>query len=285
MATIASKASGTGTAGDVTITKPTDTAVGDILVAFINSATTGTSEETHTGPSGWTKIQNVVPDNGSVLTVWAIVATSTEVAATDFSWASAGNNGGTVGAIFRIAPASGVFNSLALNVVSNSNSALTTTGITTLTTSNILLLAGTTEEATGADANLSAYTIANNDPAWTEEYDIRASTTPEANMGVASASYTLAQATGTSTVTSNQSGNYSSAIVSIHESTNLAVTGTVGVLNVQGIEGSVTAGAGVAGATGVINMVGNEGATTITASKWKNTAKSSAGTITNTPKS
>lgn len=282
---VATKSTATGSAGDVTITKPTSLAVGDIMIAFINSSTAGATGEEHTGPTGWTKLQGASASNGSILTVWGVVATSTQTAASDFSWTSADTNDTTVGSIFRITGTNG-FTSLAANVLSVDDTDLTTAGLTTLADNSLLLLCGTRETTGGADSNFSGYTVANNDPTWTEEYDVGNGAGLRANMGIASATYATAGATGVSTVTADQSGDTSSALVAITENVDVSVTGTTGVLNVQGIEGSVVGSASVTGTTGVLNMVGNEGAATLTDSKWRNKHKTNnSPTIVNKDKS
>lgn len=270
---IATKSSATGTAGDVTVTKPTSLAVGDIMIAFIHSSTSGAGGETHTGPSGWTKLENVVVSNGSILTVWGVVATSTQTAASNFSWTSAGTNDSTIGTIFRITGTNG-FQSLSDNVVSTSNSALTNGGVTTLSTNTLLLLAGT-DESVDTDVEFSAYAVTNNDPTWTEEYDLFYDTGSAANIGIASADYPYIQATGTATVTTNEGSDEASALVAITE--NIDVTASPAVIDLtSSVQApSVTGDANISPA--VIDITATPQAPTITTedAKWSNKAKSS----------
>lgn len=288
---IATKATANGTAGDVTVTKPTGLAVGDVMIAFITSQTGGTNEETHTGPSGWTKLQDVVPDNGTVLTVWGIIATSTETAASDFAWASGGDNGNTIGTIFRITGTAG-FLSLAVNVVSaaaNSSDypSPSYTGITTPAANSLLLIAGASE-ITDGDIDFTAYAVANNNPSWTEEYDVTYEPSGTAiNLAVASATYTTAQATGNFTFTlSADGGDASGAIVAITESIN-ATTSPAVINMTAGIQAPTPTGTATVTATVVTMTAGIQAPSASGAApEWVNTDKSDTSpTITNPDKS
>lgn len=73
---------------NVNATKPTGTAIGDLLLVF-HFATTGAATASWTGPAGWTKI---APVSGSVQgAVWWKFATSTETAASTYQF---GNGNG-----------------------------------------------------------------------------------------------------------------------------------------------------------------------------------------------
>lgn len=278
---VATKSSASGSAGDVTVTKPTSLAVGDMMIAFICSSTGGAGGEAHAGPSGWTKIAESVATNGSVLTVWAIIATSTETAATDFSWTSAGTNDTTVGAIFRITGTNG-FLSVSDNVVATAAAALATGGVTTKTTSTLLLLAGCDEATGGADADFTAYSVANNDPSWAEEYDIGNGGGLRANMGIASAAYPYTQATGSSSVTSDLgTSDVASALVAVTESINASASPAVLQLTAAPQAPTATGGATATVAAPVsITASPQTPVASAAAATWVPRSKPAAGTYT-----
>lgn len=228
---IATKSSANGTSGDVTVTKPTSLAEGDIMVAFVTSSTSGVSGEApHNLPSGWTELGSVGDSsNNTVLTVAAVVATSTQTAASDFSFTSAGDNGTTVGVIYRITGTNG-FGSLAINVrsnvaVSNDYPSPSFTGVTTIAGNSLLLMCGASETTSGSDIDFTGYTVATSDPTWTEEDDLGNGGGARANIGVASATYATAGATGNFSVTADvDGGSIAGALVAITE--NINGTGT-----------------------------------------------------------
>lgn len=269
----------------VTVTKPTSLAVGDLMVAFISSATGGAGGVAHTGPSGWTKIEEQVPTNGAVLTTWAIVATSTETAASNFTWTGGGTNQDTGGAILRFTSTNG-FNAVSDNVVSNSNTALTTTGVTTLSTSTMLILCGSDEDATQT-ATFSGYSVTNNDPTWTERADFpSAASGLRVSIGIATASYNLKQATGSSSITSSLgTSDVSCALVAITE--NINATGTVTTASSTQAAFTPTGSAGTVGTVTTTSSTQSAFTPTgkgTTPPVWTNTSKSST-TWTNTSKS
>lgn len=282
---VGSKSTNTGSAGDVTITKPASLAEGDIMIAFICSSTAGTGGEAHEGPSGWTKLAESVVSNGSVLTVWGVKATATETAATDFSWTSTGSNDTTIGAILRITTTES-FGSIAANVAAIANSALTTTGVTSLSPTTLLLLAGCDETIAGTVVDFSAYSIANNDPTWTEEYNVGNGGGLRSNLGIASAQYPYQQATGNSSVTSDQgTSDVASAIVAISESQNVTVTTTVitSAISVQGV--TVAGSANIS--TSVFSLATSVPSPTVTTEgpEWTNPDKSATASFSNPDKS
>lgn len=246
---IASKQSGTGTGGGVTVTKPTGLVEGDFLIAFIASATGGTSNPAHSGPSGWTSIQSRTPNNGTVYSAWAVKATSTQTAATDFSWTSGGDNAETAGAILRITGDNG-FDSVATNIVSASATAsgtsLSGTGVTTKAINSLILISGGAETISGLGIDFSDYAVVNNNPTWTIEYDIDTGGGGiRGHLGVAQATYTPKQATGNFSFSVSSTTDLSGAIVAITE--NINATGTHTHLAASPTLRKATASAGTTG--------------------------------------
>lgn len=268
---------------NLVITKPTGLDVGDVMIAIVSSSTLDTSAD-FTPPAGWTQLETLGDGTANVImNAFAIIATSTETAASDFTFTRGSTNmWNLAGAIFRITGTNG-FNALSTNVFSNSATSLPAAGVTTPTTGSVLLIAVAKENGT-PDTNFSGYSIVNNDPTWTEQYDLYESTgsASQIDFGVASATYNFEQDTGNFTVTGAGAG----IIVAVTE--NFGRTVSPAVIN---LTSSVQAPAVSGGATvspAVINLTASVQAPTVAtaASKWKNTAKSDTNpTITNTPKS
>ena len=98
------------------VTKPTGTAVGDLLLGFF--AADGVPSTTHTGPSGWTQLGIMEAATSVSSSVWYIIATSTEVAASNFTFTTSISEK-SVTSILRI---SGVDGTTPINIHAISNS-------------------------------------------------------------------------------------------------------------------------------------------------------------------
>ena len=288
---LASKASGNGIDGDVTITKPASLAEGDLMIAFITSQTDGTSDgdRAHTGPSGWTKLQGIVPNNGTILTVWGVVATSAQTAATNFSWASEAKNNNTTGIIYRITGAL-AFGSLAINVDSASGHSYdyptaSFGGLTTEYDNALLLMCGA-EEADG-DVTFSNYTVANSNPTWTQQDNLYYEPSGVAiNMAVASATYPTAGATGNFSITRNRDGgDISGALVAIYESQDSTFNADPLVINATLPNPTYTADANFTADPLVVTSTMPAETHSQTDPTWSNTDKSSAPSWVNKDKS
>lgn len=291
--TVASTGTGTGTGGNVTVVKPTGLAEGDMMIAGVAAEVDGPGSNSWATPSGWTAIASGgsgVSVNNTVFACFGKIATAGDVAASNFTFEGSGTMNNSLGVILRMTSDNG-FASIASNIAGqgahfnwHDTHTLTSSGITTKSSSGVLLIFIASEKADG-DVDFTGYAVTNNNPSWTEQQDLYYEPSGIAiNLGVASATYNLQQATGVwqaTTTTSEASG----AIVSIHESINVAVTGDTGIINLVGNEGTPAAGANVTGTTGIVNLVGNEGATTLSDNKWSNTDKSSAPSWNNIDKS
>lgn len=75
---------GTALTGSVAVTKPTGLAVGDVMLAFLNVNNSGLTST----PSGWTRLSqtNGTANVSYTVEVWYVVATSTQTAASSFTW-------------------------------------------------------------------------------------------------------------------------------------------------------------------------------------------------------
>lgn len=164
-ATIASyNTANPGNGVNVTVTKPTGLAVGDLMIfhyAF-NDAT-----DTASSMFGWT---HEVSNYGGTLKTglfWKI-AESSDVSASDFTLGFSGTVGNPLGAILRITN----YNSTNLlnenkDTGANGDSTLAMS-VTPTTVNNLLLMFIANSEA----ESISNYAIATDNPTWTELYDI-----------------------------------------------------------------------------------------------------------------
>lgn len=286
---LASKASGNGINGDVTITKPSSLAEGDLMIAFIASASAN-NDKAHTGPSGWTKLQEIVPNNGTILTVWGVVATSDQTAATNFSWASGATDNNTTGIIYRITGAL-AFGSLAINVDSASGHSYDypTASFGGLTTEydNALLLMCAAERTADGNVTFSNYAVANSNPTWTQQDDLYYRPSGLAiNMAVASATYPTAGATGNFSITMSQDGgDISGALVAIYESQDSTFNADPLVINATLPDPTYTADANFTADPLVVTSTMPAETHSQTDPTWSNTDKSSAPSWSNKEKS
>lgn len=287
---LASKASGNGTNGDVTITKPASLAEGDLMIAFITSQTDGPGGKTHAGPSGWTKLQEIVPNNGTILTVWGVVATSTQTAATNFSWASEAPNSNTTGIIYRITGAL-AFGSLAINVdsapgYSNDYPTASFGGLTTEYDNALLLMCGA-EGTDDGDVTFSNYAVANSNPTWTQQDNLYYEPSGVAiNLAVASATYPTAGATGNFSITMDKDGgDISGALVAIYESQDSTFNADPLVINATLPDPTYTADANFTADPLVVTSTMPAETHSQTDHTWSNTDKSSAPSWSNKEKS
>lgn len=177
----------------VVITKPSGLVVGDIMFAFIMNEN-GVSA----APSGWTLIAPASIDRTNV---YYIIATATEVAATDFTWTI--NSGAFGGVITRT---SAPFNISSPYQVSATTVSTTATpsfaiGLTPATADSLLLFYTGYRYSGGTTATMSGQAIATSNPSWTEIYDSSVTAGQKFGAAVAWASRNAVTATGNATVT------------------------------------------------------------------------------------
>lgn len=265
----------------ITITKPTGLTVGDLMIFHyvINDAT-----DTIQTLSGWTHEVNNQSSGGIVKTglQWKI-ADSGDVAASNFTFASSGTSI-QGGGLLRIDDfvVSGLLNDSG-NGQANTTSPSYSNTVTPTSANNLLLLFIATNEA-GSTSN---YAIANDNPTWSEVYDFNSSSPGPQSMACASATRAQTGATGNSSVTLSSSSSTDSygILVAIESPLNVTVTGSTGLLSLNGNAGTVTGGATVTGSTGVLTLNGNAGTVTIPTPDWTNVDKSAAPNWVNPDKS
>lgn len=207
---------------DITVTKPTGLASGDMLVAFCIRDVDGFDT-----PSGWTLL-----GEGGIITSFAKVADSGDAAASNFTFSPAGTSGDT--SIVMLVRLTGTFTGGVANLVIDAQGTDASTGgenlasfsgLTPVANNSVLLMAGAIQE--GTDVAFSGYATANNNPSWTEQYDL-SSTDSGINIefALAYATYASTGATGNFSFTPDTNGTYSGFLVSISESTNVTVNAT-----------------------------------------------------------
>jgi hypothetical protein len=204
--TVPTTSTGTGT-GTLTITKPSGLAVGDGMVAqiyaFLNAASGGAVPSFNT-PTGWTIVSTAQTDStlNQGQCVFAKVADSADVAATNFTFTVTGSSGTPVtrGAIIRT---SGNDTTSAFDQGNSgkttATTALSSSGITPTRANSLLLI------LTGIAGNIrvSGYAVATTNPStWTELYDAGDATD---SLAAAYASRDVLTATGNATATAASS--------------------------------------------------------------------------------
>lgn len=267
--------------GSLEITKPTGLSVGDLMIAVLGNHDDAT-DWTH---SGWTALDGLNDGGNSASNSLFKIADSSDVAASSFVFTGGAGADETVGCIIRVTgdTFAGAGNiQLDLTKVDDQGATTYTGGVTPLKNNDLLIMVGVKTNAGSA----SSYAVANNNPSWAERADVNVNDTEDIMLAVATATFATVGATGDYSLTYSTSGGASYGyLFGITETTSISVTGTTGVINLQGIEGVGSAGANVAGTTGIINIVGNEGSTTITPNKWSDTDKSSTPNWVNRDKS
>ena len=156
----------------VTITKPTGLAVGDLLVAVIfNSSSTACDT-----PSGWTVIRKTNGTTRNIDTFY-IVATSTETAASNFTFVATGSGSSRMsGGLLRISGFAAstpvaTSNGDATGITNDSTPSYPIT-VTPSYAESLLIFANFTFSASGNDVSTSAQAITTSNPSWTEAFDL-----------------------------------------------------------------------------------------------------------------
>lgn len=209
--------------GDIDVSKPASLTEGDLMVAVLQI---GTANDGVYSATGWSEVDNELGSVSSV-TVLAKVATSGDVAASDFTFTPSGTQVGSSdemsGFIIRF---TGNSFTGAENVKASffQDNAATTTktfsnGIVPFSTGSVFVLV-----ACNAQSNVGAqsgYAITNNDPTWTERIDYNSSA---GSFGVATATPSAVSDTGDSTVVYTASEASTGILMAVQEDTNQTVT-------------------------------------------------------------
>jgi len=130
---------GLNSAAAIVLTKPTGLAVGDLMVAYITGILTA---HTLTTPTGWTLQHTIIPSSQTTFACFTKVATSGDVAASNFSFARS-TTGGIGGMIIRVTDVASLspvaYQALTTNTTSSATKAFTTAG-TPLSVNSVVLV-------------------------------------------------------------------------------------------------------------------------------------------------
>jgi hypothetical protein len=262
---------------DVTITKPTGLAEGDLMVAvlFVGGHTGALTEATN---SGWTSLGNSQQTNAAIVSFYK-EADSGDVAASNFTLkpftGTADSGDWSGGSIVRITGTEPVLSSdyVSLDI---------STGFTP-PVSSLMIMAGMNQDA--AVRTPDSYAITTDNPTWTERAEeTESSSSPDLSFGVATASRSETTATGTWDITWSGGSTDEAILISIFEAQNVTITGIVGDLTLNGNVGAISGEANITGIVGDLNLNGNVGTVTTPAEIWSNDSKNSS-TWTNQSKS
>jgi hypothetical protein len=188
--------------GTLTITKPVSLAVGDLMIAVIHGNIGGGI----TPPSGWGTIATINAGDPDLL-IYYIIATSTEVAAANFSWTVTGGNylGGSI-ARFTGQHSTNPVAIFATDADTGTATPAFTSTVTPNDASSLLLFCLGTYVNTSTGRTASGYAIVTSNPSWTERFDITVDTgSTTYQVSLATATRPEITATGNASVTMNGS--------------------------------------------------------------------------------
>lgn len=265
---IPSSSQGSFATGTTTVvTKPTGLAVGDLMIA---QYTYRNFVESHTLPSGFTSVASIQCNN-SWLSVSYKIATSADVAATDFTFTTSGSYQQWAGIMrvtgFPIAAPITQSNSQG-NLTGSSTAGGFTTTVTPFANSMLILLMATSSAGGAAYTNPTTYSVVTDNPTWTELWD--ASTGTTMSVAVAYATRSQTTATGNSNTNASYAGGsgygWGAVLLAIGDSKDVAVSETATLTEVD------TLGIGMKTAD-TVNLTDNIDADD--EKKWATTPKSS----------
>lgn len=232
---------GSGTS-NLTISKPSGLAEGDVLVAILAALSDGEDWNT---PSGWTKAEGVGEGSGDYnLTVLAKIADSDDENATDFTFSHPddANTGELQGVLMRVTGSSfpsDISKAITADAGEGSNSSGTVTfsGGVTPTGPNNLLIFSVMSDVNGQ--NISGYAVATDDPTWTERYENSYSPAALPNhLAVATGPRSEQTATGDYSADYSDGDAFIGVLVSVTESVDASITGVTGSLSLSGNTGT-----------------------------------------------
>lgn len=209
---------------NVVITKPSGLAVDDLMVALLSSNGAGTSQTWSL--SGWTSLYNTGTNggglSGSFQILWK-VATSSDVASSDFSFSPNAGGGNQMGTIFYATGAKGqapTYNQLS----SENTQTVNTTGLTP-TANSLLVIGAMINDNEASSVTVSGYAIVTSNPTWTERLDTF-DASRDSGHAFATAVRSQSTATGNTTTTASDATPdiHHSFILSIEDNPELSVS-------------------------------------------------------------
>lgn len=274
----------------ITLSKPTGTVDGDLLVACIGVTENDSSTDTiDSVPSGWTLSKSSINSDNTVkprLYTYYKVASS-EGASWD--WTATSSSSYHAGVVYRISGARSASPITAIDDGKDSNDATPEfTGGVTPEFSGLLIMSTVATDASTAGTTTSGYAITTDNPSsWTETLDTYEGDAPDCHMSSVYASRSETTATGDWTLTYSAGSvmDTVSQLMTIPAATCIIVYNTPLILTSTIPNASVTGDCNLT--VTPLTMTGTIPDATVTTSdpKWVNTDKSSTSSFTNESKS
>lgn len=215
----------------VVITKPTGVVVGDLLIAQIGYTSDGTF--TITPPAGWTTIQQTNIGVEMAIEVFYKVATSTETAASDFTF-TCNNTTFVAGGMMRIDGQSAttpIWTSAEGTVTNSAAPSFTNTITPAVANSLILMFPGAWDSNNSA---IATYAIATSNPSWTELWDLDTASNSGQSISAAWALRPQTTATGNSSCAGGDANtDWACIMVAIPEIKTFTISDTTTVTEVS----------------------------------------------------
>lgn len=269
------------TAGaDLTITKPTSLAAGDLIMAFLWG---GRNAGDWSTLSGWTRLGSAVTTDGSDanMTVLAKVADAGDAAASNFTFTPNASHEEKFGLVARITGNfTGGISSLIVSDFDTDVTNSATGGVTPVAT-NSLLLMGVINHISAAAGGGNAVT--NNNPSWTTQVADFINTAVDMGYNLATATYSVASATGT--YSWSNAALSGACLISVSETVNNTVSPSAIAATASVIAPTVSGTANVTPTPVSVTASVPSPTVTTAAPKWVNADKSAAASFTNTDKS
>jgi hypothetical protein len=242
------KTTGFAVGSTVTIDKPTSLAVGDLMVAFLQASTAEIGGDWNT-LSGWTRTV-AGSQRTTYLSAYGItasmrkIADSSDVAASNFTF-TYNSTRFLAGAIMRFSS----------NSPSNpTGTPSENTGLIPDVANTMLLMLCNASSSSGGGATISNYAIANNNPTWTETFQLQPGGVNACGFSAAYGNYTPTTTTGNPSVSvSDSSPDVDIILVDLRPLTSINETLDVVTLAANPITPTATGGTTMT--LGVVSMI------------------------------
>lgn len=236
--------------GTLTINKPSGLAVGDMMIA--NIVWDSNDNTAPTLPSGWTSLFHSTTGTKSAGAYK--IATSGDVAASNFSFTLAGAVTASGGSIMRWSGIGAITAGSVFRDLSSTANPTFTTGVTPSVADSYLIFVYYCEFTLG---NVSNYAITTNNPTWTEIAQ-ESNVSPDLTMALAYASRPETTATGNfSCTTDNSIGSHFGRLIVLSPQANVNLSMPVGTLAVTSPEPSLIIDAIFPMPVGLLSITGN----------------------------
>lgn len=195
-----------GPTGNIVIPKPSGLVVGELMVAGIRSYLAA-ADVTFTPPSGWTEQETTKVTSGSNpsqrLSVYTKIADAADVAASTFTFVSSGGGSAIHGGIIVRVSAFGIINAGESSASADITATSTTLATFTPSRANCLFIFfGSRGSNVSHSADISAVSLATDNPTWTERAQVNLSVTNRSHV-LSCFTASRAQSTATGTITFN----------------------------------------------------------------------------------